>query len=86
VIISPSTPLDALHADFRATGTKSMPISGMICWAADDKAGLIHAVGRAVGAYAAYAAVDAPFKASAICAVVVLSYIYSLLFMKKVGG
>lgn len=175
--------LEALHADFRATGTKSMPIAGMVCWAAlgiaalylpegtvgtmalyimagilplafvldmmkgqnlfsgndnplvsmfllsivgigitvpavlfgaqeagepdlivlgmailagviwipygwaaQDKVGTIHAVGRALGCYAAYAWVAEPYRASAICAVVVVSYIYSLVFMRKVGG
>lgn len=178
-----SASLDALHADFRATGTKSMPIAGMICWAAlgvtalfvpasttgtlalyimmgilplaflldkakgvnlfsggssplvklfltsivgiavtvplvligakgaedpvivvlgmailagviwipygwaaDDRVGLIHAVGRAIGCYAAFALVADPYRATAICAVVVLSYVYSLMFMKTVGS
>ncbi|QJB69782.1 DUF7010 family protein [Parasphingorhabdus halotolerans] len=55
-------------------------------WAADDKVGVIHAVGRAVGCYVAYALIEEPYRATAICAVVVLSYLYSLIFMKKVGG
>lgn len=55
-------------------------------WAAEDKVGTIHAVGRALGCYAAYQLVDEPLRASAICAVVVLSYVYSLLFMRKVGA
>ncbi len=54
-------------------------------WAADDKVGLIHAVGRGVGAYFAYAYVAEPYKATAICGVVVISYLYSFAFMKKVG-
>ncbi|MGP1352786.1 MAG: DUF7010 family protein [Parasphingopyxis sp.] len=55
-------------------------------WAADDRVGLIHAVGRAIGCYAAYAMVEEPYRATAICAVVVVSYIYSLSFMKTVGA
>lgn len=54
-------------------------------WAADDPVGMRHAVGRAIGCYAAYAYVADPYKASAICTIVVLSYLYSLLFMKKAG-
>lgn len=55
-------------------------------WAADDRAGIIHAVVRAVGCYLAFALVDEPYRASAICGVVVLSYLYTLTFMKKVGS
>lgn len=55
-------------------------------WAAEDKAGMIHAVIRAVGCYAAYALAADAYRASAICAVVVASYIYTLIFMRKVGG
>ncbi|SOB79688.1 hypothetical protein SAMN06297144_0680 [Sphingomonas guangdongensis] len=54
-------------------------------WAADDPAGLRHAVGRALGAYAAYALVPAPYTASGICAVVVAAYGYSLVAMRPVG-
>ena len=55
-------------------------------WAADDKTGMIHAVIRAIGCYAAFAFVDDPYRATAICGWVVVSYVYSLTFMKKVGG
>jgi hypothetical protein len=55
-------------------------------WAADDKTGTIHAVIRALGCYAAFALVDDPYRATAICAWVVVSYAYSLTFMRKVGG
>ncbi len=55
-------------------------------WAADDRAGLIHAVIRAIGCYLAFSFAPEPHRASAICAVVVLSYIYTLTFMKKVGS
>jgi hypothetical protein len=182
VSIGASTPLDQLHDNFRATGTNSMPLAGMICWAAlgvaalfvsdkmagtlalyimmgilplaflldkvkgknlfeksdnplvglfltsivgiavtvplvvsaaaaanqpliivlgmailagviwipygwaaNDKVGLIHAVGRAAGSYLAYAFAPSPYTATAICAVVVVSYLYSLTFMKTVG-
>lgn len=181
-MIDRTASLDALHADFRATGTKSMPIAGMICWAAlgiaalfvpakttgtlalyimmgilplaflldkmkgvnlfsgaenpltklfltsivgigvtvplviigangagdaiivvlgmailagviwipygwaaDDKVGLIHAVARAIGCYAAFVFAPDPYRATAICGVVVVSYIYSLTFMKTIG-
>lgn len=52
-------------------------------WAADDRVGLIHAIGRAIGSYAAFFFTPQPYTASAICAVVVLSYIYSLIAMKR---
>lgn len=55
-------------------------------WAADDPSGLRHAIGRAAGAYAAYAFAPEPYRGSAICAVVVLAYAYSLAVMKTPGG
>jgi hypothetical protein len=54
-------------------------------WAADDNVGLIHAIVRAIGCYAAFALVNDPYRASAICAWVVVSYVYSLMFMRQVG-
>ena len=54
-------------------------------WAADDKAGLIHAIIRALGSYAAFAWVDDPYRASAICFWVVVCYLYTLTFMRAVG-
>lgn len=54
-------------------------------WAADDSSGIVHGVGRAIGAYAAYAFVPAPHTASAICGVVVAAYAYSLLAGKPMG-
>jgi hypothetical protein len=54
-------------------------------WAADDPSGLRHAIGRALGAYAAFALVPAPYTASAICAVVVAAYAYSLVAMRPIG-
>jgi hypothetical protein len=54
-------------------------------WAADDKTGLIHAVIRSVASYAAFALVNDPYRATAICGAVVASYVYSLIFMRKVG-
>lgn len=54
-------------------------------WAADDNTGLIHAITRALGSYAAFAFVPEPYRASAICFWVVVSYLYSLTFMRKVG-
>lgn len=54
-------------------------------WAADDDVGLRHAIARAVGCYAAYALAPGAYRATAICAVVVVSYLYTLRFMRKVG-
>lgn len=55
-------------------------------WAADDKTGLIHAIIRALGCYAAFAFAGDAYRASAIAFWVVVSYVYSLTFMRKVGG
>ena len=55
-------------------------------WGADDKVGLIHAVVRSVGAYAAFLFAPRGLKAPAIAAVVALCYAYSLAFMKKPGS
>ncbi len=52
-------------------------------WGANDPVGLRHAAVRSVFCYLAYLFVPAPHKVSAICAVVVLAYVYSLMFMKK---
>ncbi|MEL7452114.1 MAG: hypothetical protein AAGJ50_01905 [Pseudomonadota bacterium] len=52
-------------------------------WAADDPVGGRHAIGRAVGCYVAYYVVPAPYQATSICAVVALSYIYSLTFLRR---
>lgn len=52
-------------------------------WAADDPVGLRHAIARAVGCYLAYWFAPEGTKAAAICAVVVASYAYSLIAMRK---
>jgi len=52
-------------------------------WAAGDPAGLRHAVGRAVGCYAAYALAPLPYRPSTICGVVVIAYAYSLVVMRR---
>ncbi len=52
-------------------------------WAAGDPVGLRHAIARAVGAYAAFAFAPPGYRASAICGVVVLAYLYSLVFMRR---
>lgn len=54
-------------------------------WAADDPVGLRHAIVRALGCYAAFALAPAAYRATAICAVVVASYLFTLRFMRKVG-
>lgn len=55
-------------------------------WAADDPSGTVHAVGRGIGCYLAYGFCPAPWTATAICAVVVLAYLYSLAVMRPVGA
>jgi hypothetical protein len=55
-------------------------------WAADDPVGLRHVVGRSLGCYAAYAFTPPEYRAAVICAAVVLSYAYTLRFMRKVGA
>lgn len=52
-------------------------------WAADDPAGLQHAVGRSVGCYAAYLLAPEPYRGTAIAAVVLASYLFSLLRMRR---
>lgn len=52
-------------------------------WAADDQVGLQHAVGRSVLAYLAYLFAPNMYKATAISIVVLLSYLYSLVRMRK---
>lgn len=52
-------------------------------WGADDPVGLQHAIGRSVLAYTAYLLAPSPYKATAIAIVVLLSYLYSLVRMRK---
>ena len=52
-------------------------------WGADDPVGLRHAIARAVGCYLAYWFAPDGLKATIICAVVALSYVYSLAAMRK---
>lgn len=52
-------------------------------WTADDPVGLRHAIGRGVASYAAFYLVPSPYTGSTICAVVVLSYVYSLTCMRR---
>ena len=52
-------------------------------WAANDPVGLQHAIGRSVLAYVAYFIAPNPYKATAISVVVLLSYLYSLIRMRK---
>jgi hypothetical protein len=54
-------------------------------WAADDRAGMIHAVGQAIGCYVAFATVPGAYRPAAVQAVVVASYAYTLRFMRRVG-
>ena len=55
-------------------------------WAADDPVGMQHAIGRTIGCYCAYAFAPDEFIGPAICAVVVVSYAFTLLGAKKMGG
>lgn len=54
--------------------------------AANDPVGMQHAVARPIACYLAFVFVPDPHKAAAISAVVVLSYLYNFLFMKKGVG
>ncbi|MBL8514861.1 MAG: hypothetical protein JNJ55_12795 [Betaproteobacteria bacterium] len=54
-------------------------------WAANDPAGLRHAIARTLLCYAAYIWMPAAYKASAICLVVVGCYVYSLATMRRPG-
>ena len=52
-------------------------------WGADDRAGLYHCIGRTLGCYIAFLLAPDAWRASAICAVVCLAYIYALIAMKR---
>jgi hypothetical protein len=52
-------------------------------WGANDPVGLRHAIMRAVGCYLAYWFSPDDLRATGICAVVALCYIYSLAAMRK---
>lgn len=52
-------------------------------WAANDPVGGRHAIVRALGCYGAYVYAPDPYKASAICGVVAIAYLYSLVFMRR---
>lgn len=52
-------------------------------WAADDRTGMEHAIGRGIFCYAAYLFVPAPYKALAISLVVMLAYLYSFVRMRR---
>jgi len=52
-------------------------------WAANDPVGMQHAIGRSILCYAAYLYVPSPYKVTAISAAVLLSYLYSLLRMRR---
>lgn len=50
---------------------------------ADDPVGMHHAVARPILCYLAFALVPDPYKATVISAVVVASYLYTFIFMKR---
>lgn len=54
-------------------------------WAADDPVGLRHALARTLLCYAAYLLLAPAFRSTAICAIVLLCYGYSLVAMRRPG-
>lgn len=52
-------------------------------WAADDPAGVQHAIGRAIACYAAFIFAPSPYKATAICIAVLGFYLFSLVRMRR---
>lgn len=62
-------------------------LSGMIWvphgWGADDPAGFIHFVLRAILCYAAYLLVPEPLRGAAVAAAAALTYIYAIIAMRK---
>lgn len=54
-------------------------------WGANDPVGLRHAIARSAGCYLAYWFAPEALRATTICAVVALSYVYSLVAMRKPG-
>jgi hypothetical protein len=52
-------------------------------WAADDRIGMEHAIGRGILCYAAFLFVPAPNKSLAISVAVMLAYLYSFVRMKR---
>lgn len=52
-------------------------------WGADDPVGLRHAIMRALACYCAYWFAPEHLRATCICAAVALSYIYSLIAMRR---
>jgi hypothetical protein len=52
-------------------------------WAADDRTGMEHAIGRGLLCYAAFLFAPAPYKSLAISVAVMLAYLYSLARMRK---
>jgi hypothetical protein len=55
-------------------------------WAANDPVGLRHAIARCVLSYACFLFVPAPYTATAISVAVLLCYLYSLIFMRKIAA
>jgi hypothetical protein len=54
-------------------------------WAADDPAGLRHAVARSIGCYAAYIFFPLQWRLTAVCVVPLICYGYSLITLKRPG-
>lgn len=92
--IAVTVPLVLIGA--RLGGEPTLVVLGMailagVIWipygfAAGDPVGLRHAIGRAVGCYAAWALAPDPLRSAAICGVVAAAYLYSLGAMKRPGA
>ena len=52
-------------------------------WAADDRTGMQHAIGRGILCYAAFLYVPAPYESLAISVAVIMAYLYSLARMRR---
>lgn len=52
-------------------------------WGADDPAGFIHFVMRAIFCYAAYIVTPEPLRGAAVAAAAALTYVYAIIAMKK---
>lgn len=81
-----------LIAAFRASDPTLVVLGGAILmaivwipygWAADDPAGLRHAVARSVFCYAAFLFAPARYVSTAVAVVVLLCYAYSLVRMRR---
>ena len=90
-VVAPLIPFVIIAA--RATGEVDLLILGLAIlaglvwvphgWGADDPAGFVHFVLRAMLCYAAYLFVPEPMRGAAIAAAAALTYVYALVAMRK---